>query len=473
MEEINLDLESVPHTNVDVSVEPLGGAPPQVNVQKDTSIGLELLMNKNKMSGSVPVKQVSMSSVSEPTITTSFSAPPITSSETKTIDLSPPSSPSLSSRPAISSPTPQIGSSSGIAEEIDLDKLLGDDLGGPSVSNSSGINLDSGLPSNSGVETINLDSGRTPSPALGTNNSSAPDINMFSINNDVPNAGRMSPGMVFEPDLPKPKTAEEINREKAEMLRQLDRLKAKGVRLDKHYTMESDYNEMRDEFERIKDRRAVESSVKFQRKMLIAFITAIEFLNNRFDPLDLKLDGWSESVHENVGDYDDVFEELHEKYKGKAQMAPELKLLLMLGGSGFMFHLTNTMFKSSLPGMGDILKQNPDLMNQFAKASVNAMGQSEPGFGNLMGDVLGVNNDPRGQMPRNPQGARPPQAQPTQARKEMSGPPNIDQILNEIGQKSGSKLDIDLQSAYSDSDAEASRNINLSNRNKRGLDLNL
>ena len=92
--------------------------------------------------------------------------------------------------------------------------------------------------------------------------------------------------------------------------------------------------------------------------------------------LDLKLDGWSESVHENVHDYDDVFEELHEKYKGKAQMAPKLKLLLMLGGSGFMFHLTNTMFKSSLPGMGDILKQNPDLMNQFTKATVNAMGQS-------------------------------------------------------------------------------------------------
>jgi hypothetical protein len=236
--------------------------------------------------------------------------------------------------------------------------------------------------------------------------------------------------------------------------------------------MESDINEMRDEFERIRDRRAAEGSVKFQRKMLVAFITAIEFLNNRFDPLDLKLDGWSESVHENVGDYDDIFEELHEKYKGKAQMAPELKLLLMLGGSGFMFHLTNTMFKSSLPGMGDILKQNPDLMNQFAKASVNAMGQSEPGFGNLMGDVLGVNGNGGGGGGRRPAPQQAPQQQ-TPQRKEMSGPPNIDQILSEIGQKSGSKLDIDLQSAYSDSDAEASRNINLSNRSKRGLDLNL
>ena len=57
--------------------------------------------------------------------------------------------------------------------------------------------------------------------------------------------------------------------------------------------------------------------------------------------------------------------------KKKASMAPELKLMLMLGGSGFMFHLTNTMFKTSLPGMGEVFKQNPDLMNQFAKATVN------------------------------------------------------------------------------------------------------
>ena len=77
-------------------------------------------------------------------------------------------------------------------------------------------------------------------------------------------------------------------------------------------------------------------------------MTAIEFLNTRFDPLDVKLEGWSESVHENINDYDDIFEELHEKYKGSSKMAPELRLLLTLGGSAFMFHLTNTMFKSSL-----------------------------------------------------------------------------------------------------------------------------
>ena len=50
------------------------------------------------------------------------------------------------------------------------------------------------------------------------------------------------------------------------------------------------------------------------------------------------------SVHENLDDYDDVFEELHEKYKSKASL-PELRLILMLGGSGFMFHLTQTLLR--------------------------------------------------------------------------------------------------------------------------------
>ena len=57
----------------------------------------------------------------------------------------------------------------------------------------------------------------------------------------------------------------------------------------------------------------------------------------------------------------------------KSKMAPEIRLLLTLGGSAFMFHLTNTMFKSSLPGMDDVMSQNPDLMKQFASAAANTV----------------------------------------------------------------------------------------------------
>ena len=42
------------------------------------------------------------------------------------------------------------------------------------------------------------------------------------------------------------------------------------------------------------------------------------------------------------------------------------RLLFTLAGSAFMFHLSNTMFKSSIPGMDDVLQQNPELLSQFA-----------------------------------------------------------------------------------------------------------
>jgi len=45
--------------------------------------------------------------------------------------------------------------------------------------------------------------------------------------------------------------------------------------------------------------------------MMMGLVTGMELMNNKFNPFDWKLDGWSESVHENVDDYDEVFEELY------------------------------------------------------------------------------------------------------------------------------------------------------------------
>jgi len=199
-------------------------------------------------------------------------------------------------------------------------------------------------------------------------------------------------------------TPRETLREKLKILRQLEELDKKGIQLTKKYTMDSPLDEMKGEFEMIKNEREKKNSVKFQAKMLLAFVSGLEFLNGRFDPFDLKLDGWSEAVNENVDEYDDVFGELHEKYGGKAKMAPELKLLFMLGGSGAMLHMTNTMFKSAMPGMDDIMRQNPDLMQQFQSAAMNSMGQQNPGFSQFMGGVMGGGQQ-NNQMP--PMGSPP------------------------------------------------------------------
>lgn len=188
---------------------------------------------------------------------------------------------------------------------------------------------------------------------------------------------------------------EELLRAKFKVLKQLEEFERKGIELSKKYTMESDLLEMEGECESIKADRERKNSVNFQRRMLMAAVTGLEFMNNRFDPFDFKLDGWGEQVNESIDDYDEIFGELHEKYKSKAKIAPELKLLFQLGGSAIMLHMTNTMFKSSIPGMDDIMRQNPELMEQFTKAAVNQMGQSNPGFGNFMGSVM---NDRKSQQ---------------------------------------------------------------------------
>ena len=233
---------------------------------------------------------------------------------------------------------------------------------------------------------------RTPSIAKGLGGGDGTDKTWdgYATFNDVP----------LNVEAKEPKLSpEELLREKFKYLRKLEELENKGAALTKKYTMESPLAEMRGEYEMVVAEKEKSNSVKFQGRMLMACITGLEFLNNRFDPFDVKLDGWAEQVNENIDDYDEIFGELHQKYSSKAKMAPELKLLFQLGGGAVMLHMTNTMFKSSMPGMDDIMRQNPELMQQFQHAAVNSMGASNPGFGNFMAGMANPEPPVRNQGP--------------------------------------------------------------------------
>ena len=297
-------------------------------------------------------------------------------------------------------------------------------------------------------------------------------------------------------------TREELLREKIIYLRKLEALEKKGIKLTKKYSMECSLDEMKGEYEMIKSESEKKSSVKFQGKMLMAAVSAIEFMNSKFDPFDVKLDGWAEAVNENIDDYDDVFGELHEKYSGKAKIAPELKLLFMLGGSAAMLHMTNTMFKSSLPGMDDIMRQNPELMHQFTQAAANSMRQDNPGFGNFMGMMGGGPPMQPARRAAPPQGRRGPSNRPDigmsrgspqfndavnmesnfasvrsekpqrSKRPEMKGPENINDILAGLKTKKiniqESKADSDKKSVISLKDLEEIKeSVGVPHRSKR------
>jgi hypothetical protein len=261
--------------------------------------------------------------------------------------------------------------------------------------------------------------------------------------------------MSSEPKLSK----DELLREKFKFLRKLEALEKKGVELTKKYTMESNLQEMMGEYEMIMEEKTRQNSVKFQGNMMMAIINGIEFLNNRFDPFDVKLDGWGEQINENINDYDEIFGELYEKYKTKASLSPELKLLFQLGGSAMMVHMSNTMFKSAMPGMDDILRQNPDLMRQFQSAAVNSMAGSNPGFAGFMGGLMGGE-------PQVPSGRGPPPPMATQGPNGMQPPPN--RAGNNVGGMNMGRADVSMaRGAFSQGTAFADDGISIKEKNNQ------
>ena len=98
--------------------------------------------------------------------------------------------------------------------------------------------------------------------------------------NDIP----VDPNHNFD-NAPK-MSREDMLKEKFEVLKKLEALEKRGVEISKKYTMESSLMEMQGEYETIVSGKERDNSVKFQGKMLMACITGLEFLNNRFDPFD-------------------------------------------------------------------------------------------------------------------------------------------------------------------------------------------
>lgn len=238
------------------------------------------------------------------------------------------------------------------------------------------------------------------------------------------------------------KTYEEVQREKQFLLFKLNRLeKQMGVKLPRRYTMASNIDDMKYEYEKLKRERDVDKSIKFQRKALMAFSSGLEYLNNKFDPIDAKLDGWSENIMENIDDYDEVFEELHDKYAEKVQVAPEVKLLMMVGGSAFMFHLTKTLFSSSKIGnIDDILQENPNIMRDIQNAAMNKMannaGSEGAAFTNMVREGMNMK----------------------QRRNGMSGPQGVDDILSS---EDVSASDMDRRSSQNRRRQSSKRGINI------------
>lgn len=194
----------------------------------------------------------------------------------------------------------------------------------------------------------------------------------------------------------------EKRRKKRMMLKKMEEWYSKGqLHNSSNFSMDSPYDEIEDEYETVMEDKRRKDAIKLQGWWFMTFINSIEYGNAAFNPFDLNLDGWGEQVSEDIDSYEEIFSELHDKYKG-GKMAPELSLLLRVGFSAAVLNFSNKALSSAAPAFNDVIKQSPELMKMFTNATVSSMSQQSPSFefaSNLMQDH---NNKPRGPPPPAP-----------------------------------------------------------------------
>lgn len=168
---------------------------------------------------------------------------------------------------------------------------------------------------------------------------------------------------VIEPQ--KQLTQQEMRMKKIELLRKLCEIKAKGYELTKEYDFNSSLEEMEYEYELLKSFADKRNGVKIFKNGLLQAVSVVEFLNDKYDPFDFHLSGWGDHMSVEVDSWEDVLEEIYEKYKGTGRkMAPEIKLLYLIIASASAFHFTKSQ-ASKLPGLDSVLSSNPGLLSKI------------------------------------------------------------------------------------------------------------
>jgi len=274
----------------------------------------------------------------------------------------------------------------------ELDSLENElnELSGNSSSSSSSSGETKSLSGLSGFASNLFNFGSKPEQAKSTANNSNNDSNLghatvesigstktwdgFSKMNDVPGGDR-------GPSAASANLSDrEKRRKKRLMIKKLEEWYEKGlIKNINHYNLDSPYEDVEDEYETALEDKRKKDSIKLQGWWFMTFINSVEYANTVFNPFDLNLDGWGEQITDDIDSYEEIFSELHEKYKG-GKMAPELSLLLRLGFSAAVVNFTNKALSTATPGFNDVIKQSPELMKMFTNATVESMSQKSPGF---------------------------------------------------------------------------------------------
>ena len=367
---------------------------------RNSDLGLDLLINKDKQ------RKLPSPSSSPPSINLGSTSPP------PQMNNRPPSRPFFEPKPKVDTDNSphklDLGNSTTTpVKELDLD-----------------LDLDSDLKPNFNI--------------LGDSNPNFKKDEPTTTSSSIPSFFNDSnPSTTFEssplPETPPiRKTFEQIQKEKAELLRKLERYRKKGYFVYRNFDMNSEVEDIKNEYENVKEEASLQRSLRQQKDVLITTSRFIEGIATHELVQEytgkLELEGWSQHMMETVDDYEDIMEDLHDRYGKmfKDGEYPEARLLFSVIHSAIMFHITKK-YVQQMPNLGNLLNSNPQLAKEFSKATASMVGDQNPSFANMMHDMEGMRGNP---MPD------PNKMEP----RDMQGPSNLDDILSRLNSSSDINL---------------------------------
>jgi hypothetical protein len=306
-------------------------------------------------------------------------------------------------------------------------------------------------------------------PPLGGNGSNGSNvINVQSDNMPLEREGFVNDGQIrnimgnFDyneqaEEEPAPISYEDIRKKKIDYLAEFRKLKSQGYVPEGHkdITMTSGLEEMEDIVLRLREQKDVDSSIKTQRKVLIGFSALVEAIceYDEWNIFDLNLSGWSQNITDNISDYDDVFEQLYNKWGDVIKIGPEITLISMVVGSAYLFHTTKDVYQRDagrLPGLEAIMQRDPAFRKRYQELATDLAREKQGVSGQYGGlnmsqilNVLGGNTGMGGNtVPKQsymPQRHEPPPAQTytqpvpeRKVRQPMDNPDDVDGLLKSL-----------------------------------------
>lgn len=145
------------------------------------------------------------------------------------------------------------------------------------------------------------------------------------------------------------------NLEKRKILTKLRRYELRrNIKLNTAVSMHTPLEDLQLELELVNKECNLDKTIQQGKKLITLLAFGIEAFNTKYDPLDIYLDGWSASVNEDIDSYDEILEELYDKYYTSIDASPEIKLIMGLTMSAVMYNVSHKMLS---PGNSTFLSR--------------------------------------------------------------------------------------------------------------------